>query len=77
MPNLKQSELLKRPLLPFSPVKFYDLVLPGKAMGMQKVSMEGLLGEPSHRLWRLEQEERCHPPCRAGKCSSGKNSLTV
>lgn len=40
--------LLKRPLLPFSQVKFYDPVLPGKAMGMQKVSTEGLLG--SHRI---------------------------
>lgn len=31
----------------------------------------GVLGELSQRIWRLEWEERCHHPCKAGDCSSG------
>lgn len=30
-----------------------------------------MLGELSQRIWRLEWEERCHHPRKAGDCSSG------
>lgn len=69
--------LLKRPLLPFSPVKFYDPVLPGKAVGMQKVSMEGLLG--SHRIdsgdWNRKKVAILL--AEQGNVLLEKNSLTV
>lgn len=35
-----------------------------------------MLGEPSHRVWGLEWEERGHHPCKAGKCSFGGKQLS-
>lgn len=47
-----------------------------KCWGLRGGSI-GLLGERSQRVWRLVWEQRCHHPCKAGKCSFGKNGWAM